>query len=26
VAKSGKHLALLIQRNEARIFVPIELG
>jgi len=26
VAKSGKHLALLIQRNNARIFVPIDLG
>ncbi|WP_230969896.1 DegQ family serine endoprotease [Nitrogeniibacter aestuarii] len=26
VAKSGKHMALLIQRNDARIFVPIELG
>jgi len=23
---AGKHVALLIQRNEARIFVPIELG
>jgi len=26
VAKSGKHMALLIQRNDARIFVPIDLG
>ena len=26
VAKSGKHVALLIQRDEARIFVPIDLG
>ncbi|ATE59745.1 DegQ family serine endoprotease [Thauera sinica] len=26
VAGAGKHVALLIQRNEARIFVPIELG
>jgi len=26
VARSGKHVALLIQRNDARIFVPINLG
>ncbi|KAI5914241.1 DegQ family serine endoprotease [Thauera sp. 2A1] len=26
VAGAGKHVALLIQRNDARIFVPIELG
>jgi len=26
VAKSGKTVALLIQRNDARIFVPINLG
>ncbi|ANQ86836.1 DegQ family serine endoprotease [Azoarcus olearius] len=26
VAKAGKHVALLVQRDEARIFVPVELG
>jgi len=26
VEKSGKHVALLIQRNERQLFVPIELG
>ncbi len=26
VAKSGKHVALLVERGEARIFVPIDLG
>jgi serine protease Do len=24
--KAGKHVALLVQRNEARIFVPVEIG
>ena len=23
---AGKHVALLVQRNDARIFVPVELG
>ena len=26
VSKSGKHVALLVQREEARIFVPVDLG
>jgi serine protease Do len=26
VSKSGKHVAVLVQREEARIFVPVELG
>jgi serine protease Do len=26
VAKGGRHLALLVQRNDSRIFVPVELG
>jgi serine protease Do len=26
VDKSGKTVALLVQRNEARIFIPITLG
>jgi serine protease Do len=26
VAKAGKHVALLVQRGEARIFVPVALG
>ncbi len=26
VAKAGKHVALLVQRGEARIFVPVTLG
>ncbi|MNC85487.1 putative serine protease HhoA precursor [compost metagenome] len=26
VAKSGKHAALLLRREDARIFVPVELG
>ncbi len=26
VAKAGKHVALLVQRDEGRIFVPIDLG
>ena len=26
VAKSGKHVALLVERGEARIFVPVDLG
>jgi serine protease Do len=26
VAKSGKHAALLVQRNDAKLFVPVELG
>jgi serine protease Do len=26
VSKSGKHVALLVQREDARIFVPIDLG
>jgi len=25
-AKSGKHAALLVQRGEARLFVPVDLG
>ena len=26
LAGAGKHVAILIQREDARIFVPIELG
>jgi serine protease Do len=26
VAKSGKHLALLVQRNDGKLFIPVELG
>ena len=26
IGKSGKHIAVLVQRQDARIFVPIELG
>jgi serine protease Do len=26
VAKSGKHAALLVQRNDAKIYIPVELG
>ena len=26
VAKAGKHVALLVQRNDAKIFVPVDLG
>jgi len=26
IAKSGKHVALLVQREDAKIFVPVELG
>ncbi|MGA8052021.1 MAG: DegQ family serine endoprotease [Burkholderiales bacterium] len=26
IAKSGKHVALLVQREDAKIFVPLELG
>ncbi|NMG34908.1 Do family serine endopeptidase [Azoarcus sp. TTM-91] len=26
VSKAGKHIALLVQRDDARIFVPVELG
>jgi len=26
IAKSGKHVALLVQRQDAKIFVPVELG
>ena len=26
VAKAGKHVALLIQRDDAKIFVPVDLG
>jgi serine protease Do len=26
VSKSGKHVALLVQREEARIFIPVDLG
>ena len=26
VAKAGKHVALLVQRDEAKIFVPVDLG
>jgi serine protease Do len=26
VDKAGKHLALLVQRGNARLFVPVELG
>jgi serine protease Do len=26
VAKAGKHIALLVQRNDATIFVPVDLG
>jgi serine protease Do len=26
VSKAGKHVAILVQRDEARIFVPVELG
>ena len=24
--KSGKHVALLVQRNDAKIYVPVDLG
>jgi serine protease Do len=26
IAKSGKHAAILLQRDDARIFVPVDLG
>ena len=26
VSKSGRHVALLVQREDARIFVPVDLG
>ena len=26
VAKAGKHVALLVQRNDSKVFVPIDLG
>jgi serine protease Do len=26
IAKAGKHVALLVQRDEAKIFVPVDLG
>ncbi|QDF99111.1 peptidase [Azoarcus sp. DD4] len=26
ISKAGKHVALLVQRDDARIFVPVELG
>ncbi|HUJ86974.1 MAG TPA: DegQ family serine endoprotease [Burkholderiales bacterium] len=26
IARAGKHVALLIQRNDAKIFVPVDLG
>jgi len=26
VEKSGKHVALLVQRNDRQLFVPIDLG
>lgn len=26
VAKSGKHVALLVQRDDARIFIPVDIG
>jgi hypothetical protein len=26
VDKAGKHVALLVQRNEATMYVPIDLG
>ena len=26
VDKAGKHVALLVQREDARVFVPIDLG
>jgi serine protease Do len=26
VAKSGKHIAILVQRDDARLFVPVDLG
>ena len=26
VAKGGKHLALLVQRNDSKLFIPIDLG
>ena len=26
VSKAGKHVAILVQREEARIFVPVDLG
>jgi len=26
IAKAGHHVALLIQHNDARVFVPVDLG
>jgi serine protease Do len=26
VGKAGKHIALLVQRQDAKIFVPVDLG
>ena len=26
VSKSGQHVALLVQREDTRIFIPVELG
>jgi serine protease Do len=26
VAKGGKHLALLVQRNDGKLFIPVDLG
>jgi serine protease Do len=26
VSNSGKHVALLVQRENARIFIPVDLG
>jgi serine protease Do len=26
IEKSGKHVALLVQRNDAKIYVPVDLG
>jgi hypothetical protein len=26
VMKAGKHVAILVQRDEAKIFVPVDLG
>ena len=26
VSKAGKHIALLVKREDARIFVPVDLG
>jgi serine protease Do len=26
IDKAGKHIALLVQRDEAKVYVPIDLG